>query len=191
MAERVYLRRVITNAVWLSSPQGGAVCPLIQTQLGGGFSGTRESAVVCFQNWGLTSEALQGRDQGGGRLAAWGCSREKRWLHWEWSVLSELTGQELTLRKEHTGMKETWQEGLHGKVRGQKKWVSGMGQLSGNERNFLRDQSERTLLSRVAIGKTSALMGVAENPPKEEVWEAWVSGKCRVTNPRSQLYLTS
>lgn len=30
----------------------------------------RESAVVCFQNWGLTSEASQGRDQGGGRLAA-------------------------------------------------------------------------------------------------------------------------
>lgn len=52
------------------------------------------------------------------------------------------------------------------KGEGTKKWVSGMGQLSGNERNFLRDQSERTLLSKVAIGKTSALMGVAENPQK-------------------------
>lgn len=44
-----------------------------------------------------------------------------------------------------------------------------MGQLSGDERDFLRDQSEGNLLSKVGIGKISALMGVAENPHKEEV----------------------
>lgn len=86
---------------------------------------------------------------------------------------------ELTLRKEHSRMKETWQGGLHGKVRGQKKvslW-NGAAKWQWEERNFLRDQSERTLLSKVAIDKTSALMEVTENPPKEEKLECLVSAE--------------
>ena len=50
-----------------------------------------------------------------------------------------------------------------------------VGQPSGDEGKFLRDQPERTLPSKTAVGKTSAMMGVPEKH-QEQIWEALGSG---------------
>lgn len=55
---------------------------------------------------------------------------------------------------------------------------------------FLRDQPEGALLSEAAVGKTSTMMRVSENPRNSRFWKLG-SAKCGGTNPRLQPYLTN
>lgn len=66
---KVYLRRVV-SMLWLSSPQGGAMCPHVSLKPSQeeAARGTTQSTVLCFLVFGdLASEASQSRGRGEAR----------------------------------------------------------------------------------------------------------------------------